>query len=594
MTEDNAQTPYRVLARKYRPSTFDELVGQEAMVRTLGNAIDRGRLAHAFILTGVRGIGKTTTARIIARALNCRGADDALDQPTISPCGVCEPCISIAADRNVDVLEIDAASHTGVNEIRDIIDGVMYAPVSARYKVYIIDEIHMLSRQAFNALLKTLEEPPPHVKFIFATTEIRKVPVTVLSRCQRFDLRRVEAEMLTGHFAALAEKENAKLEDEAIALIARAADGSVRDGLSLLDRAIAHGGDVVTGDEVRAMLGLADRTGVFDLFEQVLSGDIAPALTTLRTLYDGGADPIVVLQDLLDLSHWLTRLKIVPTAADDVTVPEAERVRGAEIAAQLAMPILTRTWQMLLKGLREAQTAPSPISAAEMILVRLAYAADLPAPADLVQRIEDAGGAMAVAAAAPSATTSAASSAASSTATSASVGRPVESPKASAAAAPQMAARPEAAPQIDAEPVAAGVIELPDFAAVVALVRDNKEVVLGAHLTDNVHLVSFEAGRIGLRLSPRASKNLPNDLGALLTEWTGRQWLVSVSGDEGDLTLQDQAERLESGRRQEAAADPLVKAALEAFPGAKIKEVRDVVPDAVEQSPDDDESENDE
>ena len=586
MTEDSAQTPYRVLARKYRPSTFDELVGQEAMVRTLGNAIDRGRLAHAFILTGVRGIGKTTTARIIARALNCTGPDGSLGQPTITPCGVCEPCKSIAEDRNVDVLEIDAASHTGVDKMRNIIDGVMYAPVSARYKVYIIDEIHMLSPQAFNALLKTLEEPPPHVKFIFATTEIRKVPVTVLSRCQRFDLRRVEAATLTEHFGGLAEKEGAKLEDEAIALIARAADGSVRDGLSLLDRAIAHGGDTVTGDEVRAMLGLADRTGVFDLFEQVLSGDIALALTTLRALYDGGADPVVVLQDLLDLTHWLTRLKIVPSAADDVTVPEAERSRGAGMAATLAMPTLTRTWQMLLKGLQEAQTAPSPISAAEMILVRLAYATDLPAPADLVRRIEEAGGVTAMAA--PSQPTPEPAQI-----STASEGRPVEAHRSSESVA-QAAAAPLAVQQAEVEPEVTQTIELPDFAAVVALVRDNKEAVLGAHLSDNVHLVHFEQGRIELRLDDRAPAKLPNDLGARLTEWTGRRWVVSVSTHEGDLTLQDQADNLEAKRRQEAAADPLVRAALETFPGAEITHVHDVVVEAAEAPTDDEESESDE
>ena len=303
-------------------------------MRTLANAIDRGRLAHAFILTGVRGIGKTTTARIIARALNCIGEDGKADKPTITPCGVCDACVSIAEDRHVDVLEMDAASHTGIDDVRDIIDGVKYAAVSARFKVYIIDEVHMLSRNAFNALLKTLEEPPEHVKFIFATTEIRKIPVTVLSRCQRFDLRRVESNELMTHFGNIAKQEGAELEDEALALIARAADGSVRDGLSLLDRAIAHGSDQISGAEVRAMLGLADRTGIFDLFEQVMSGDIATALLTLRGLYDGGADPVVVLQDLLDLTHWLPRLKVVPSAAEDVTVPEAERLRGGEMAGK--------------------------------------------------------------------------------------------------------------------------------------------------------------------------------------------------------------------------------------------------------------------
>ncbi len=568
MSDSSPQIPYRVLARKYRPSTFDELVGQEAMVRTLANAIDRDRLAHAFILTGVRGIGKTTTARIIARALNCTGADGSQQSPTITPCGECEACLAIAEDRHVDVLEMDAASRTGVDDIRDIIEGVKYAPVSARYKVYIIDEIHMLSRNAFNALLKTLEEPPPHVKFIFATTEIRKVPVTVLSRCQRFDLRRVEADVLSAHFSAIAEKEGAQLEDEAIALMARAADGSVRDGLSLLDRAIAHGGDVVTGDEVRAMLGLADRTGVFDLFEQLLSGDIAAALTGLRALYNGGADPVVVLQDLLDLTHWLTRLKVAPSAADDVTVPEAERVRGGEFAGKLSMPVLTRTWQMLLKGLGEARTAPSPIAAAEMVLVRLAYAADLPAPADLVQRIEAGGDDTA----APSGARSTGAGTAPAASTNAISSTPAPGPAGGAETAPQAALQTE--PVISGEPQAG--IELPDFNAVVDLVRERKEAVLGTHLTDNVHLVHFEPGRIELRLTAKVPAKLPNELGARLSEWTGRRWVVSVSQEDGAPTLEEQAANDKRGRFAKAGEDPLVRAVIETFPGAVIKDVRDV------------------
>ena len=557
------QTPYRVLARKYRPSTFDELVGQEALVRTLANAIDRGRLAHAFILTGVRGIGKTTTARIIARALNCIGEDGKGDQPTITPCGVCDPCVSIAEDRHVDVLEMDAASHTGVGDIRDLIDGVKYAAVSARYKVYIIDEVHMLSKAAFNALLKTLEEPPEHVKFIFATTEIRKIPVTILSRCQRFDLRRVDSDELMTHFANIAKKEGAALEDEALALIARAADGSVRDGLSLLDRAIAHGSEQVTGVEVRAMLGLADRTGVFDLFEQVLSGDVATALLTLRALYDGGADPVVVLQDLLDLTHWLTRLKVVPSAAEDVTVPEAERVRGGEMAGKLTMPVLSRTWQMLLKGLGEARTAPSAISAAEMILVRLAYASELPPPGDLVRRIEEAGGVQAAVqqtSSAPSGGNGGGGTASQAyTATNAVAGR------AAGQAAPDLASQPKNAR-----------LHLPDFEAVVALMREQKEALLDQQLRDNVHLVHFEQGRIELRLDEMASTNLPNELGAVLSELSGERWVVSVSGDAGAETLTRQVANKKADRKREAGEDPLVKAVLEKFPGASIADVKDM------------------
>jgi DNA polymerase III subunit gamma/tau len=566
-TASDPQIPYRVLARKYRPSTFDELVGQEALVRTLANAIDRKRLAHAFILTGVRGIGKTTTARIIARALNCIGVDGNLDQPTITPCGVCDACVSIAEDRHVDVLEMDAASHTGIDDVREIIDGVKYAAVSARFKVYIIDEVHMLSRNAFNALLKTLEEPPEHVKFIFATTEIRKIPVTVLSRCQRFDLRRVESNELMKHFGNIAQQEGAELEDEALALIARASDGSVRDGLSLLDRAIAQGSgqgsEQITGAEVRAMLGLADRTGVFDLYEQVMSGDIATALLTLRSLYDGGADPVVVLQDLLDLTHWLTRLKVVPSAAEDVTVPEAERLRGGAMAGKLTMPILSRTWQMLLKGLGEVRTAPSAISAAEMILVRLAYATELPAPGDLVRRIEEAGGVQAAVQQAPSSPTPGSG---------ASAAAPQNYSTTNAVANGQGAA---AAPAVVSQPENAR-LHLPNFEAVATLMRDQKEALLDAQLRDNVHLVHFEQGRIEIRLDEMASANLPNELGAILSNLTGERWVVSVSSDAGAETLTRQKDNLKADKRREAEDDPLVKAVLVQFPGAKIANVKEI------------------
>ncbi|HEX6103773.1 MAG TPA: DNA polymerase III subunit gamma/tau, partial [Alphaproteobacteria bacterium] len=383
--EAETAAPYRVLARKYRPARFEELIGQEAMVRTLSNAIRTGRLAHAFMLTGVRGVGKTTTARIIARALNCVGPDGT-GGPTVSPCGQCQHCTGIAEDRHVDVIEMDAASRTSVEDIRELIEGVRYRPVMARYKVYIVDEVHMLSRSAFNALLKTLEEPPQHVKFIFATTEIRKVPVTVLSRCQRFDLRRVEAEVLADHFSAIAGKEGIEIEPAAAALIARAADGSVRDGLSLLDQAIALADGRVSEAQVRAMLGLADRTQAFDLFEAAMRGDAPAALASFAALYAAGADPALVLQDLLELTHWVTRVKLAPSAAADPTVPEAERVRGQALAERLSMPVLARAWQMLLKGLTETQTAPHPGQSAEMVLVRLAYAADLPSPADLVRK----------------------------------------------------------------------------------------------------------------------------------------------------------------------------------------------------------------
>ena len=361
---------YRVLARKYRPSTFADLVGQEALVRTLTNAIGTGRLAHAFILTGVRGVGKTTTARIIARALNCVG-EDGQGGPTTAPCGVCEQCTAIAQDRHVDVIEMDAASRTGVADIRELIEGVRYRPVQARYKIYIIDEVHMLSNSAFNALLKTLEEPPEHVVFIFATTEIRKVPVTVLSRCQRFDLRRLTQEDLQALFGRIVEKEGVTVAPEALAMIARAADGSARDGLSLLDQAIALGGGTsVEAAQVQAMLGLADRARIFDLFGEVVAGKVPESLEILGELYTAGADPAVVMQDLLELAHFLTRAKLVPQTLDQPGQPETERSRGRELSGQLSLSALARIWQMLLKGLGEVQTAPVPLQAAEMACPR--------------------------------------------------------------------------------------------------------------------------------------------------------------------------------------------------------------------------------
>ncbi|HEY4192790.1 MAG TPA: DNA polymerase III subunit gamma/tau, partial [Mesorhizobium sp.] len=377
---------YRVLARKYRPANFSELIGQEPMVRTLTNAFSTGRIAQAWMLTGVRGVGKTTTARILARALNYKTAT--IDQPSVDLTVPGEHCQAIMEGRHVDVIEMDAASHTGIDDIRDIIERVRYAPVSARYKVYIIDEVHMLSNQAFNGLLKTLEEPPPHVKFIFATTEIRKVPITVLSRCQRFDLRRIDAGALVAHLSAIAAKEGIAVDGEALAMIARAAEGSARDSLSILDQAIAHGGGMVGAAEVRAMLGLADRARIVDLFEHVMKGDVAAALAEFRSQYDTGADPATVLTDLAEFNHLVTRLRFVPDAIEDASLSQEERSRGAAMAKALSVRVLSRTWQMLLKGIPEVQSSSRPVSAAEMVLIRLAHAADLPTLDEALKTLE--------------------------------------------------------------------------------------------------------------------------------------------------------------------------------------------------------------
>ncbi|MDE2229206.1 MAG: DNA polymerase III subunit gamma/tau [Alphaproteobacteria bacterium] len=542
---------YRVLARKYRPATFAELIGQEAMVRTLANAIAAGRIAHAFILTGVRGVGKTTTARIIARALNCVGPDGK-GGPTVEPCGQCEHCRAISEDRHVDVMEMDAASRTGVDDIRELTDGVRYKPVSARFKVYIIDEVHMLSKNAFNALLKTLEEPPPDVKFIFATTEVHKVPVTVLSRCQRFSLRRVPADILAQQYAKIVAAEKVEAETGAIALIARAADGSVRDGLSILDQAIALGAGKVTEAMVREMLGVADRGLVFDLLETVLKGDAAGAVKRMGDLYEGGADPALALQELLDLTYHLTRLKLAPESGDGF---EGERGRALPLAQKLGMAELARAWQMLLKGLGEVQCAPSPIQAAEMVLVRLAYVADLPAPADLVKALEGA-----------------------STGAQAPAGGPVPGPRVAPAPRPPLDSGATAAPRLqprempEPETVPAGP---QSFLDVVRLFERKREPLLRSHLYGNVHLVQFELGRIELRLTEAAPRDLPNRLGQLLTEWTGRRWIVSVSGDAGEPTVREQDEARAAGLKSEAANHPLVRAVLETFPGARIEAVRE-------------------
>ena len=576
-TQDGEDGAYRVLARKYRPTRLSELLGQEAVVRILTNAIAQDRVAQAFLLTGVRGTGKTTTARIIARALNCIGPDGE-GGPTPTPCGVCEHCRGIAEDRHVDVIEMDAASRTGVADIRELIEGVRYRPVSARRKIYIIDEVHMLSTSAFNALLKTLEEPPPHVVFVFATTELRKVPITVQSRCQRLTLRRVEEAALRDHFAAIVEKESAAAEPAALALIAKAADGSVRDGLSLLDQAIAHTGGDVTAAQVVEMLGLADRTRILDLFEAALGGKVAEALELLSGMYASGADPASLLSDLMELTHFLTRAKVVPEVLDNPGTPEAERTRGKALAEGLSLPILARTWQLLLKGLQETQAAERPLQAAEMVLIRLAYMSDLPTPEDLVRQLKDsapAGPSTAPAAAAPGGSGGAVAQGGNGTSAA------VASQPAPAEAAPLPEQAPEERPETQA-PVQAeahtetqSIAPPESFQDLVQLFWDRKEGRLAVHLTDHVHLVRYAPGQLEFRPSELAPPKLAGTIGRLLQDWTGQRWMVSVSEDAtAEPTLAEQRQAAEAAERDEVMRHPLVKAALETFPGAELLEIR--------------------
>ena len=570
-------TPYRVLARKYRPATFADLIGQDAMVRTISNAFESGRIPQAWILTGVRGVGKTTTARILARALNYQLADGSVGGPTVTMPVLGVHCQAIMESRHLDVIEMDAASHNSVEDVRAINDAIRYAPVSARYKVYILDEVHMLSGAAFNALLKTLEEPPPHAKFVFATTEIRKVPITVLSRCQRFDLRRVDAALLVKHLGGIAAQENIAAEPEALALIARAAEGSVRDALSLFDQAIAHAGGAgnlttpagpVRAEDVRGMLGLADRTRVIDLFEALMRADIARALTELRDQYDTGADPAMILGDLAEFTHFVTRIKVVPATAADVSLTEVERTRGREFATKLSMRVLARAWQMLLKGIAEVEAAGRPLAAAEMVLVRIAYAADLPTPDEVIRSLGDTSHGNGAGAAPPAPATVRSEISPRSEMPARSLGTPRGETRAALAAAMPM---PINAPQ---EAAGQPVRSIANFEALVALAGDMRDLAMKSALERDVRLVRFEDGKLEIALEQSAAKMLASELSGKLADWTGRRWMVAVSAEPGAPSLRTQAEARKSELKDGVRGDPLVQAVLGRFPGAEIVDVR--------------------
>lgn len=548
VSEDQAAdgAAYQVLARKYRPRTFEDLIGQEAMVRTLTNAFATGRIAHAFMLTGVRGVGKTTTARLLARALN--NETETIDKPSLTLTAHGRHDAAIMAGQHMDVMEMDAASHTGVNDIRDILESVRYAPVEARYKVYVLDEVHMLSTQAFNALLKTLEEPPPHAKFIFATTEIRKVPVTILSRCQRFDLRRVEPEILVDHLGRIAEREGMKIEQDALALISRAAEGSVRDGLSLLDQALvqAERGQTVKTETVRDMLGLADRSQTIALFESVMAGRTPEALENFRTLYGFGADPVQVTNDLLEHCHAASVAKMLGPNATRLPNDQAQKL--AALGAAIPAATLSRTWQMLLKALDEVRRAPNPADAVEMAIVRLAYAADLPGPEEALKRLQS--------------------------------GEPLgggSAPRGGGSgggggASAQLAARPVMAPA------------LPDpqtFEQVVALIGEKREVGLQMDVERFVKPVSFKPGAIVYESVEGAPVELARRLAGRLKEWTGRTWLIAANGQGGGDTLIERQRKERAAERDKVEADPFIKAVLQAFPGAKLGEIKTIAPTVV-------------
>jgi DNA polymerase-3 subunit gamma/tau len=561
---DSEKTAYQVLARKYRPETFADMVGQDAMVRTLKNAFEADRIAHAFVMTGIRGTGKTTTARIIAKGMNCVGLDGN-GGPTTEPCGKCEHCTSIMEGRHVDVMEMDAASRTGVGDIREIIESVHYAATSARFKIYIIDEVHMLSTSAFNALLKTLEEPPEHVKFIFATTEIRKIPVTVLSRCQRFDLRRIEPEVMLGLMKRLADGEDATISDDAMALIVRAGEGSARDAISLLDQAIAHGAGETTADQVRAMLGLADRGRVLDLFDMIMRGQADKALQELSGQYADGADPMAVLRDLAEITHWVSVIKISPEAADDPTVSPDERERGKAAAADLPMRAMTRMWQMLLKAMEEVAAAPNAMMAAEMAIIRLTHVADLPSPEELIKKLQNdpqppapsgGGGGVPMGGSIGGGSPSGQS-----------VGQTPNG-------GPTAVIQGGAATALAVEPDVAALARFERFEQVLELIRARRDIKLLFDVETYVRLVKYSPGRLEFQPADGAPNDLAQRLAKRLQEWTGARWGMSLVNEGGGATVSEQNAEARDDLHAKVAAHPLVQATLLAFPNAEIRDVR--------------------
>jgi DNA polymerase-3 subunit gamma/tau len=585
--KDEAGKPaaYRVLARKYRPRDFTGLIGQEPMVRTLTNAFSTGRIAQAWMLTGVRGVGKTTTARILARALNYR--TDTVDQPSVDLSVPGVHCDAIMEGRHVDVMEMDAASHTGIDDIRDIIEQVRYAPVSARYKVYIIDEVHMLSNQAFNGLLKTLEEPPPHVKFIFATTEIRKVPITILSRCQRFDLRRIDAALIKQHLGHIGELEGVQADDEALAMIARAAEGSMRDAQSIFDQAIAHSSGMVTAETVRDMLGLADRARILDLFEMLMKGDVAASLGEFRAQYDAGADPATVLTELAEVNHLVTRIRFVPSAAEDPSLSQDERTRGVELSKTLSVRVLSRTWQMLLKGISEVQSANRPINAAEMVLIRLAHAASLPTLDEALKMLENGapvpsgGGGPRPDGGGPASPSGPGAMAVGSSYMPSGNGTAGGQTMRLVSSQPVSELRPVTfeTPKSEPEPEASPTIGITSLGEIIALAESRRDMAMKVMLRQYVRPVRIEDGKVEVALTSDAPRTLLNDLSTRLLDWTGKRWVVSLSREEGSSTLA----QIDSAKREtallDARSDPTVAAILSRFPGAKVIDVR--IPDAV-------------